>query len=68
MNNTTMTAGNKAKRATVTRVLNDALATEVLGRLRYQRQSFMTTGIGARYVEATFLQPVTEERSCRSIG
>ncbi|MDH5195495.1 MAG: hypothetical protein OEW32_17545 [Nitrospira sp.] len=59
----TILAECTAEQATTIRVLNDALATEVSGRLRYQRHYFMTAGIGARYVKATFLQHVTEERA-----
>ena len=68
MRDSATTEGDKAKRATVTGILNDALATEVIGRWRDQRRYFMTAEIGARYVETTFLQHVTVGRSCRSIG
>ena len=59
----TLLAECTAEQATTIRVLNDALATEVIAILRYQRHYFMTAGIGARYVKATFLQHVTEERA-----
>ncbi len=53
---------NKANRKTVIRLLNEALATEVICILRYKRHYFMTAGISARHVKARFLQHVTEER------
>ena len=59
----TILAECTAEQATTIRVLNDALATKVIAILRYQRHYFMTAGIGARYVKATFLQHVTEERA-----
>ena len=48
---------------TVIRVLNEALATEVICILRYKRHYFMTAGISARRAKAKFLQHVAEERS-----
>lgn len=60
---TATTDGNKANRKTVIRLLNEALATEVICILRYKRHYFMTAGISARHVKARFLQHVTEERA-----
>lgn len=59
----TIIAECTAKRATMIRVLNDAVATKVIAILRYKRHYFMTAGIGARHAKATFLQHVTEERA-----
>ena len=58
-----MTSGGKVKVERVLTLLNDAVAKEVLCILRYKRHYFMTAGFGARYVKATFLQHVTEERA-----
>ncbi|MGZ8380820.1 MAG: ferritin-like domain-containing protein [Nitrospira sp.] len=58
-----MTLGKKANADTVIRVLNEALAAEVICILRYKRHYFRTAGFGARRVKATFLQHVAEERA-----
>jgi bacterioferritin len=58
-----MTSGCKAKAETVIRLLNEALATEVICILRYQRHYFMTAGISGRSVKAKFLQFVAEEQA-----
>lgn len=63
MRDTATTEGNKANRKTVIRVLNEALATEIICILRYKRHYFMTAGISARHVKAKLLQHVTEERA-----
>jgi bacterioferritin len=42
-----VTAGYKADRATVIKVLNEALATEIVCVLRYKRHFFMADGIEA---------------------
>lgn len=47
----------------VIRLLNEALATEIICILRYKRHYFMTAGISSRHVKAKFLQHVTEERA-----
>ena len=57
------TAGCKANADTVIRLLNDALATEIICILRYKRHYFMTVGISSRHVKAKFLQHATEERA-----
>jgi bacterioferritin len=57
-----MTLEYKAKAETVIRLLNEALATEIICILRYKRHYFMTAGISARHVKTKFLQYVTEER------
>ncbi len=48
---------------TVIRVLNDALATEIICILRYKRHYFMTAGVSAHRAKAKFLEHVTEERA-----
>jgi|CXWL01.1.fsa_nt_gi bacterioferritin len=57
------TRGAKDNTATVIRLLNEALATAVVGILRYKRHYFMTGGISARRVRATFLKHVTDEQA-----
>ena len=58
-----MTSGCKANTEAVIKVLNEALAAEVICILRYKRHYFMTAGIRARCVKEKFLQHVTEERA-----
>lgn len=57
-----MTAGYKAKVGTVIRMLNEALATEIVCILRYKRHYFMASGINSPGVKAEFLQHATEEQ------
>jgi bacterioferritin len=58
-----MTLGCKSNAETVIRLLNEALATEVICILRYKRHYFMTVGMSTRPVKATFLQYVAEEQA-----
>ena len=58
-----MTLGCKANAETVIRLLNEALATEIISIVRYKRHYFMTAGIRSRHVKAKFLQHMTEERA-----
>jgi bacterioferritin len=58
-----MTSGYTAKAETAIRLLNEALAEEIICILRYKRHYFMTAGISSRHVKAKFLQHVTEERT-----
>ena len=58
-----MTSGRKANAETVIRLLNEALAAEVICILRYKRHYFMTVGMSTRPVQATFLQYVAEEQA-----
>ena len=55
--------GAKANDERVIKLLTEALATEILSILRYQRQYYRTVGSGARHVKAQFLQLVTEEQA-----
>jgi bacterioferritin len=61
--NRAMTLGCKPNAETVVRLLNEALATEVICILRYKRHYFMTAGVSARHVKAKFLQYVAEEQA-----
>ena len=57
-----VTSGYRADRETVIRVLNEALATEIVCVLRYKRHFFMASGINAQSVAAEFLQHANEEQ------
>jgi len=61
--NRAMTLGCKPNAETVVRLLNEALATEVICILRYKRHYFMTAGVSARHVKVKFLQYVAEEQA-----
>ena len=56
-----VTSGYAADRATVLKLLNEALATEIVCVLRYKRHYFMATGIHAEPVAAEFLAHANEE-------
>ena len=58
-----VTAGYRADRETVIRLLNEALATEIVCVLRYKRHFYMATGINAQSVAAEFLQHANEEQA-----
>src|SRR5262245_22624879 len=58
-----VTAGYVADRDTVVRLLNEALATEIVCVLRYRRHHFMATGINAESVAAEFLVHANEEQA-----
>jgi bacterioferritin len=57
-----VTPGYKADRETVIRVLNEALATEIVCALRYKRHYFMAAGINAQSVAAEFQEHATQEQ------
>ena len=57
-----VTDGYRADRETVIRVLNEALATEIVCVLRYKRHYFMADGIHAQAVAAEFLEHANEEQ------
>ena len=57
-----VTQGYSADRDTVIRLLNEALATEIICVLRYKRHYFMASGINAQSVAQEFLQHATEEQ------
>ena len=60
--NGAVTEGYKADRDNVIRLLQEALATEIVCVLRYKRHYFMATGIHAQAVAAEFLQHANEEQ------
>ena len=57
-----VTPSYSADREAVIRLLNDALATEVVCYLRYKRHYFMADGIHAEAVSAEFLEHATQEQ------
>jgi bacterioferritin len=57
-----VTPGYHADRDVVIRVLNEALATEIVCTLRYKRHYFMAKGIHAEGVAAEFLEHANEEQ------
>jgi bacterioferritin len=57
-----VTEGYQADRDTVLRLLNEALATEIVCVLRYKRHFFMASGIHAESVAQEFLQHANEEQ------
>jgi bacterioferritin len=58
-----VTPGYRANRETVIRLLNEALATEIVCVLRYKRHYFMASGINAQSVAQEFLQHANEEQT-----
>ena len=60
--NGAMTPGYKAKAPVVLRLLNDALATEVVCTLRYKRHYFMAQGLSSESVKSEFLEHAKEEQ------
>jgi bacterioferritin len=56
-----ITAGYSLDRSTGIKLLNEALATELVCVLRYKRHHFMAKGINAPSVAQEFLQHATEE-------
>ncbi len=57
-----VTSGYRAARETVIKLLNEALATEIVCVLRYKRHYFMAQGIQSESVKQEFLQHATEEQ------
>jgi len=62
MENGAMTPGYKAKADVVLRLLNEALATELVCTMRYKRHYFMAKGIHSDSVKSEFLQHAQEEQ------
>jgi bacterioferritin len=58
-----VTQGYQAPLDTVIRLLNEALATEIVCVLRYKRHYFMANGIHAQAVAAEFLEHANEEQA-----
>jgi len=57
-----VTEAYKGDRPTVIRLLNEALATELVCVLRYKRHHYMATGIHAQAVAEEFLEHANEEQ------
>jgi bacterioferritin len=57
-----VTEGYQADLPTVIKILNEALATEIVCVLRYKRHFYMATGINAQSVAQEFLQHAGEEQ------
>ena len=57
-----ITAGYSADRETVVKLLNQALATELVCVLRYKYHYYMASGINAQAIKAEFLQHANEEQ------
>src|SRR4051812_45987568 len=57
-----VTAGYHADRDVVVKLLNEALATEIICTLRYKRHYFMAKGIHAEGVAAEFQEHAAEEQ------
>jgi bacterioferritin len=57
-----ITEGYGADRDTVIKILNEALATEIVCVLRYKYHYYMAKGIHAKSVAAEFLEHATEEQ------
>ena len=60
--NGAVTEGYQADRENVVRLLNEALATEIVCVLRYKRHYFMAAGIHAQAVAQEFLEHANEEQ------
>ncbi|MBV8033014.1 MAG: bacterioferritin [Betaproteobacteria bacterium] len=58
-----VTPGYHADRDTVVKLLNEALATEIICTLRYKRHHFMAKGIHAEAVAAEFQEHAAEEQA-----
>lgn len=58
-----LTFDYKADRETVIKLLNEALATEIVCVLRYRRHYFMAEGMNAESVKAEFLAHAGEEQA-----
>ena len=57
-----MTAGYSADRETVIKLLNGALATELVCVLRYKYHYYMASGINSQAIKAEFLEHANEEQ------
>jgi bacterioferritin len=57
-----VTEGYRGDRETVVKLLNEALATEIVCVLRYKRHYFMAQGIHADPIAAEFLQHANDEQ------
>ena len=62
IDNGAVTSGYRADRETVIKLLNEALATELVCVLRYKYHYYMAPGIHSQSVKAEFLEHATEEQ------
>ncbi|NKF22296.1 ferritin-like domain-containing protein [Solimonas marina] len=60
--NGAVTEGYKADRKTVIKILNEALATEIVCTLRYKYHAFAASGINAKAIAAEFNEHAAEEQ------
>jgi bacterioferritin len=60
--NGAVTPGYTGDRETAVKILNEALATEIVCVLRYKRHHYMASGIHAESVAAEFLEHANEEQ------
>src|SRR5678816_4202848 len=60
--NEAVTQGYTGDRETAVKILNEALATEIVCVLRYKRHHYMASGIHAESVAAEFLEHANEEQ------
>ncbi len=58
-----LTAGYRGDRDTVVRILNEALATEIVCVLRYKYHYYMASGLNSQAVKAEFLEHATQEQA-----
>ena len=58
-----VTQGYKGDRDTVIKLLNEALATEIICVLRYKRHYFMASGINSPIAAAEFLEHANDEQA-----
>ncbi len=58
-----LTEGYNADRDTIIKILNEALATEIVCVLRYKRHYFMARGINSEPVAQEFLEHANEEQT-----
>jgi bacterioferritin len=58
-----ITSGYKGDRETVIRILNEALATELVCVLRYKYHYYMAPGINSQSVKAEFLEHANQEQA-----
>jgi len=63
MENGAVTSGYKADTETIIKLLNEALATEIVCVLRYRRHHFMASGLTAQNVAQEFFQHSNEEQT-----
>ena len=63
MDSGAVTEGYKSDLETVLKVLNEALATEIVCVLRYKRHQFMATGLSAQSVADEFAEHAAEEQN-----